>query len=397
MTAQPIALNPTPPATGVRTELVLSVVAVLLLGLSPLASFALCAFLLINLPAHTPREARWVLGLATAIALAIMAGSRPIDPDDPSADIFVYHEIYSELAAGDLYWLTHFGGGLELTLPVLMWAWSWLLPPLTVNGLMFCLALTASVSMWLWAETRPGSAPGSATPAMVGICLVLLNIYFATQLARQFLSLIVLLFAFGAATRPRRWFFLALASSLHLTALPFYALWLLARRGWLGWLAILGVMLVLRLYFVPLLAALDIVPQAVADKLQYYVDQEDASADADIGSLRMVGVLGLLSLVSLLACRLRPDPATRPWLVLPWMTGAVHFMLLPIPLASLRTTLIVHSVATGFIVWQMFAHRARGLLPVVLNVLLLYKVAAFAAGEGGAYLRPTAFMLSSFF
>jgi hypothetical protein len=45
----------------------------------------------------------------------------------------------------------------------------------------------------------------------------------------------------------------------------------------------------------------------------------------------------------------------------------------------------------------MFAHRARGLLPVVLNVLLLYKVAAFAAGEGGAYLRPTAFMLSSFF
>jgi hypothetical protein len=94
---------------------------------------------------------------------------------------------------------------------------------------------------------------------------------------------------------------------------------------------------------------------------------------------------------------LRPDKATRPWLALPWVTGAVHFLLLPIPLASLRTTLIVHSVATGYIVWQMFAHRARGLLPLVLNVLLLYKVAALASGEGGAYLRPTALMLASFF
>ena len=56
----------------------------------------------------------------------------------------------------------------------------------------------------------------------------------------------------------------------------------------------------------------------------------------------------------------------------------------------------LHSVATGYIVWQMFAHRARGLLPVVLNLLLLYKVSAFALAQGGANLRPTVLMLASF-
>lgn len=397
MTTQSIALSMEAPKNGVRAESLLSIVAVLLLAASPLASFTLCAFLLLNLPARTPREARLALGLATAIALALMAGSRPFDPSDPSADIVGYYELYRELADGDLQVLTQFGGGVELSLPLLMWLWALVLPPLSANGLMFCLALTSTVLMWLWVESTHRGSTDIAKPALVGICLVLLNIYFSTQLARQFLSLIVLLFAFNAPSRPRRWTFLALAASVHLTALPFYALWLLARRGALGWAAILGAMLMLRLYFVPLLAALDIVPPAVADKLQYYVDQEEASADADIGSLRMVMVLALLSLVSLLACRFRPDPATRPWLVVPWMTGAVHYLLLPIPLASLRTTLIVHSVATGYIAWQMFAHRARGMLPVVLNVLLLYKVAAFGFGEGGAYLRPTAVMLASFF
>ncbi len=162
-------------------------------------------------------------------------------------------------------------------------------------------------------------------------------------------------------------------------------------------MAILAVAWLLRVYFVPLLAAFDVVPDVVADKLLYYVENEDSSTEAELASLRMVFLLALLSLVSILACWLHPAPRTRPWLVVPWLTGAVYYLLLPIPLASLRTTLIVHSVASGCIAWQMLPHHARGLRQLIPNSLLLYKVAAFALVVGGANLRPSVSMLASFF
>jgi hypothetical protein len=374
----------------------LSIAAIVLLALSPLAAFGLSGFLLINLSAHTPRQVRWMLGLVLAVSVALMAGARPLDLNEPN-DILVYHEQYLGIAAGDTSEFLRFGSGFEIALPLLMLVWATVLPPLSVNGLMFCVALTSAVLLMVWIETAFYRTGTAQRPALLGISLVLLNVYFATQLSRQFLSLIVLLFAFTATTRTRRLCFVALAASLHLTALPFYGLWLLARRGWRGWLGVLAMAWLLRAYFVPLLAYFDVVPEAIADKLVYYVGNEDSSTDADIASLRMVLLLALLSLVSLLACRLRPAPRMRPWLVLPWLAAAVHFILLPIPLASLRTTLIVHSVASGCIAWQMMPSDARGLRQLVPNLLLLYKVAGTALILSGANLRPSLSMLMSFF
>lgn len=375
----------------------LGATAFVLLAVSPLAAFGLSGFLLINLSTHTPRQMRWILGLVLAISMSLMVGARPVDLGDPSSDILVYHELYLAIAAGDTRELLRFGSGFEVALPLLMLAWASVLPPLSINGLMFCLALSGSLLFMVWIETAFYKDRAAQPPALLGLALILLNVYFATQLSRQFLSLIVLLFAFTATTRTRRLCFVALAASLHLTALPLYGLWLLARRGWPGWLGIVALAWLLRIYFVPLLAAFDVVPEVVADKLLYYVDNEEGSTEADIASLRMVFLLALLSVVSLFASGLRPAPRARPWLVVPWLTAAVHTVLLPIPLASLRTTLIVHSVASGCIAWQMLPHPARGLRQLVGNLLLLYKGAAFATAVGAANLRPSASMLASFF
>ena len=367
-----------------------------LLAVSPLASFALCGFLLINLARDTPPPVRWVLDVALALALALMAGARPLDPGE-LGDIEGYYDVYLAIADGDLSELTHFGGGFEVALPLLMLLWATLLPPLSLNGLMFCMALTSSLMLVLWVERAFYRGDNPAPPALAGICLVLLNIYFATQLSRQFLALIMLLYVFTAAGRSRRMLFLALAMSFHLTALPFYGVYLLARRGWMGWVAILAAALLLRLYFVQLLAAFDVLPEVATEKLLYYVDNPDETTAADIGSLRMVFLLAVISIVVLVASRLRPDPRTRPWLAVPWLTAAVHTLLLPIPLVSLRATLMVHSVASGLIAYQMLSGRARRLRMPALNLLLLYKTAAFALAAGGANLRPSLVMAGSFF
>jgi hypothetical protein len=383
--------------TGARLEEYLCIAGVLLLTVSPLASFALCGFLLMTLHARTPHEVRWVLEIVLVLALSMMAGGRPLDPDNLSDDIYGYYDIYRELAGGDLTALTQFGGGFEVALPLLLWLWGLALPPMTVNGLMFCLSATSSLLLVLWIERSFYRRGVPLRPALAGLCLVMVNLYFATQLSRQFLSLIVLLFAFTAATRGGRGVYVALAASLHLSALPFYVVWRLARLGVWGWVGILGMAGLLRLYFLDLLAAFDVVPAALADKLVFYLDNEDSMTDSDIGSLRMIFLLAVLSLVSLLASRLHPDARTRPWLAVPWFTTAVHYVLLPIPLASLRSTLIVHSLLPGLIAWHMFSHRARALQPVVLGVLLLYKVVAYAAAPNGANLRPSLTLLASFF
>jgi hypothetical protein len=383
-------------AARLQLEQYLCSAAVVLLCISPLASFALCGFLLITLRARTPREVRWVLEVALALALAMMAGARPLDPDNLSDDIHGYYDTYRELARGDFTALTRFGGGFEVALPLLLWLWALALPPLTVNGLMFCLSITSSMLLVLWIERTFYRRGVLLRPALAGACLLLLNLYFATQLSRQFLSLIVLLFAFTATTRGGRALYVALAASLHLSAVPFYGAWLLARRGVWGWLGILASAVLLRLYFVDLLAAFDVVPAAVADKLVFYLDNEDSMTDSDLGSMRMILLLAALSLVSLLVSRMRADARTRPWLVLPWLTAVIHYVLLPIPLASLRSTLIVHSVLPGLIAWQMFAHRAHTLQPLVLCVLLLYKVAGYATALDGANLRPSVALLAGF-
>ena len=373
----------------------LCVAAAGLLVAFPIASFALSTFLLINLPTATTRTTRLMLACTAALAFSMMMGARPLDPDAPN-DIDVYYEVYRELAEGRIEALFTFGGGLEVALPLLCGLWALVLPPLTPNGLMFCSALTGSLLMVAWVEVAFYRDRRWQDPALMGVCVLLLNLYFATQLTRQFIALIVLLFAFSATTRPRQAFWVVVATTFHLTAIPFFGLYLLACRGPKGWLVIIALAITFRVFFWQLVEALDIVPAAVAEKLAYYVDNTQEFTDADIASLRMIALLGVISLASLVACRFRPDPMTRAWLAVPWVAAIVHFLLLPIPLASLRATLMVHSVAPGLIAYRMLWRRGGPLLLAVLNILFAYKIVTFVAAQQSGNLLSAAEMLAGF-
>jgi hypothetical protein len=366
-----------------------------LLLVFPMASFALSAFLLINLPDYTPRAARIALAAVLGMSLAMMTGARPLDPAN-SNDIDGYYVIYQELAAGDLSFLGHFGAGLEFALPALMLLFVALLPELSVNGLMFALALTSALMAMVWVEVTFYSNSKARRPALLGVCLLMLNLYFSTQLVRQYLALLMLLYAFTAHGRGKQALFVLLATSFHLTALPFVGIYLLARRGWPGWLAIIAIALFLRLYFTQLLVAFDVLPQAVADKLLYYVDNTEEALATDLGSLRMIFLIAVVSLLVVMEKRGRPAPAVRPWLAVPWLAGAVHLVLLPIPLASLRATLIVHSIAPGLIICRMLATSGHRLAMAVFNVLFAYKVAAFLTAPDSGNLLSTASMVGAF-
>ncbi len=170
---------------------------------------------------------------------------------------------------------------------------------------MFCLAASGALVFMLWLEHSfygRRAAPIPA-PVLLGVCLLMLN----SRLARDAVvsaipvgRLLLLAFPRGARS-PRR--FVALATSFHLTAIPFFVLYSLVKRGRIGWLAIVLLALLTRLYFFDLLVAFDVLPAAIAEKLAYYAQEGDAE---DLLSLRTMVVLAMVSIVAIIACRGRP-------------------------------------------------------------------------------------------
>jgi hypothetical protein len=199
-----------------------------------------------------------------------------------------------------------------------------------------------------------------------------------------------------AQTRSRRLFFLLVACSLHLSALPFYGLYLLARRGFGGWLAIAGLALLLRIFFVQIVVAIDLVPAALAGKLEYYVDSNEGFTLSDLTSLRMIFLLAMISLATIVASRFTVDRRSRRWLAVPWVTAIIHFILLPIPLASLRVTLMVHSIAPGLIAYKMMSGKGRAAMPFILGLLFFYKIVTLITAEDSGNLLSTVAMLKQF-
>lgn len=389
---QPVAFDAT------RAALYGSLSAVALLAVSPLLALAAAAFMLLNLSVATPAPVRRVLGLTVVLAGALLVASRPIRPED-SNDIEIYYTVYQDLAAGDFSMLGAFADGVEIGLPALLTLWSWMLPALSVHGLMFCLAASSAFVFMLWVErsfygrrARPMPAP-----VLLGVCLLMLNLYYSTQLSRQFLSGVILLFAFTAGRPVGKAIFVALAACFHLTAIPFYVLYLLVKRGRIGWLAIVLLALLMRLFFFDLLVTFDVLPAAIGEKLTYYAQDADLFSAEDLVSLRTMALLALVSIVAFVACRGRPSASTRAWIAAPWYTMLVQLLMLPIPLASLRGTLLIHSVLPGLLIYRMFAPNARQLMAVVLNLLLWYKIYAYAFAENGAFMRSTGAMVGKLF
>lgn len=350
----------------------------------PLVAFALAAALLINLPDSTPDGERRLLGLVLVVAVSMMMSSRPVSAEG-SDDLVGYYDLYLEFRSGDYERLFQFGGGLEIGLTSLFCLWAWLLPKLSPNGLMLCMTLTSALLFWAWVEsTFYGKRSRQRDTALIGAALLLFNVYFSTQLARQFLALVVLLYAFSATTPWRRLLLIALAATFHLTALVSWAVFWLVRQGRLGILVVVGAAMLVRWYFPTLLTLLDVLPAAVVEKLAYYVENNDEITGADLATLRLLGLLCAISLLGLAAQGFRLDARGRAWHAGPWLAAVVHVLLLPIPLASLRTTLAVHSVATGVFAYQLITGRHRLLLLTLLNTLLVYKLAGFWLLEGDA-------------
>jgi hypothetical protein len=378
--------------------------SLLLLLIAPILSFIFTGLVLINSKAIVTRMPRLYLAMVMILSLAMMAGARPLEAGD-SNDIVGYYDTYRMLVGGDLSYLTHFGGGLEdgigveVGLPLLLYFFGLFLPLLSVNGLMFCLAFASSLLLLIWFERTFYADNRMHYTALIGVCILMLNLYFSTQLTRQFFSLSILLYAFTAHGRVRQFAYVILAGMFHLTAIPYFIMFTMARRGRIGLVFIFALLVVLHYIFPQIVAIKDVLPQAISEKLLWYTLNEETYSAADIASLRMILLLCSISLLVWVVVRFKPAVEARSWLALPWLVAIAHLLLLSIPLASLRTTLLVHSIIPGLLAYKMFeggGSTVRNLRMLVLNVLLVYKIFVYLTAEQSGNLFSTMHMLTDF-
>lgn len=401
-----ISVMSSDPAVISQKSLVLTYcsLSLLLLLLVPYLSFFFSAAVLINSKISS-RTLRLCLATAMIISLSMMNAARPLVAGEAN-DMDGYYYVYQMLALGDLSYITHFGGGLndgiglEIGLPMLLYLFAITLPIFTVSGLMFALSMFGTALLMMWINKSFYSRNNNHLPALMGVAILMLNVYFATQLTRQYLSLIILLYAFVQNNSARQWALVLLASMFHITAIGFYLIYKLIRRGAGGCLLLFFGLSIFSIFFGVIITYVNYLPDSVVEKFAYYRELNDGYTLPDIASMRMILLLCALSFLIIIVTGSKASGKLRSWLMVPWIAEGVHLILLPFPLLSLRTTLLVHSILPGVIAGKMLENtggKIRILMPLIFNSLLIYKALIYALDEKSGNLMMTADIIRGFF
>src|SRR3546814_14083640 len=91
--------------------------------------------------------------------------------------------------------LTLYGGGFEVGISVLFFLLSLISSNLSINGMMFFLSLFSIILFIVWLCRVSAQEAPQKQALLLGISLLMINLYFSTQTLRQFIATILLLFA----------------------------------------------------------------------------------------------------------------------------------------------------------------------------------------------------------
>src|SRR3546814_4394617 len=96
--------------------------------------------------------------------------------------------------------------------------------------MMFFLSLFSIILFIVWLCRVSAQEAPQKQALLLGISLLMINLYFSTQTSRQFIATILLLFAITEKSLFIRFALLALASAFHITSIPFFIIYVLGQR-----------------------------------------------------------------------------------------------------------------------------------------------------------------------
>ena len=338
---------------------------------APLLSFIAGLLFLTVFTARLYRVARIGAAVVTIFAGSSVWASRTFGAN-MSDDFQQYYDIYYQIDH------QHFTTGVipayEFVLPAFFKLVSLVLPSLTPNGLMFVCAVTAGLILLAYLEHF---GLEDFTPEKKGYGVAIAFLFFSfvmvTQLTRQMMSSVLLVYLFFAAPPLWRRASLGLAALLHLTAVGVHATIRLLQRRYLT-LAILILSGILFIKFGDVDALAGLVIQYNIPRIGYYLTAADSGGN--VATFAVVLVVFLTGTISLTILKLAGQPLhAREKNAMVVVGGAVvvYLLTLSITLLPFRLFLVIHAVLAG---WFLALFTRRFPVPYLLIggvALILYR------------------------
>lgn len=349
--------------------------------ISPLLAWIIAMLILAVGSSVLNKTNRRILGLVVIFAGALTIASRQVF-ESPSDDFARYYAIYQSLSEGDMAAFFNFGDGFEIILPLLFRALSFFFSKAEPSLVIFFVSFFCGLLFLFWLEKY---GMKEVEPAKRSLCLATALIFFSffmtSQLMRQMIAMLLVLYALYEKNILTSALFVVMGTAFHLTALPIYIVCKMSFRYPVITFFIVSITSLIFVHsFTSILSlysggSLDYIGTG---KLLYYTDSTESFTKADLSLLKYFVFLIIIYL--LIPGR---DNVTAKWKYFVLTFSAIYFVFLPLPGASLRTTLILNSILLGYLIFLGLKKYNKVLTAGVVIFIFYRSIRQFIGDENG--------------
>jgi hypothetical protein len=355
-----------------RQYLVGSCLATLALvaAFSPIVAFYLgIATLLAGSTLLDRRSVRWI-GFICAYSASVSAASRMTF--DQSDDFTRYYQGYLEILSNGWSAIGVYGSEVGLPFVYEVLALTGMRSPLVP---LFAVTMISVTVFVIWVD-KFGSLHFDAERfgSVMAMSLLFIDFVMSTQLTRQFLSSVFLLYAISV-TGWRSMAWLLVATLFHQTAVPIYLLVrLVLHFRWRMVYALFALGVLLLIYFETLLRyglGFDLSVLEVGAKLLFYVGAYDDIVQGVGINVAEIRFVALNCFAALLARKHMP----KGWPELMFCVAILYVLFLPFPMVSYRLFLLFGTILTGYILSFVTFRTGWAPITAVASVFICWKLA----------------------
>jgi len=319
---------------------------------------------------------RILFGILISLSWGLILGSREIFLSS-SDDFTQYYTVYQQISDGNLEALFIYGGGYELGLPLVFLfiteISSQIIQPHT---LLFLDGVFCSLIFLAWLEYY---GLKEVDEEKKGLCSaytwVLCSFFMASQTIRQFISCLFLLISIFEINKKKKILFLALATIFHLSAIIIYLIIYFVKKYKIKATIFIILLSSISVYLFESISNNETIKNFLGgEKLTYYENFSNGFTDADLGILKLLVLPAILLLISAMVINSKLIKFRmldiKDWTLLYLTFFLLHIIFLPIPLLSLRLTMIISNILLGWIIFNILNEHYKILYSSILIIII---------------------------
>ena len=350
---------------------------------SPVVAWAFSLLLLTLLSSSMNTFGRRLLGFNVILTGALAIASR-LTLANSQDDLFSYFRAYNGLLSGNMDAL--FAYNNEVGLPLLYFLHTKLFESAEPASIILYVSFLCGVLFLVWLEYFGVKEIEEELKSLaIAASLIFFSFMMTSQVIREMMAMVFILYALSSHKIIFKTILLFLGVLFHTAALPVFIMGALLfkfpKQTFIGVLFISGTFVFELSNLQTIYSSLDMsfIP---IQKLLFHACSLPGYTQTDMYYVKFMFILIVLFLFQFLF--LKADPTQEKWKYFVLTFAGMYLIFLPLPLASLRGTLIVNSVLLGYLIFIGFKQYYR-LFSDLLAGYIIYKFILTVNGFPGPF------------